>query len=183
MADGADSEVAVADAVHDAIGDPVDPPHEPGEQPTEAIGWDLLDKPNTYGECDGQAILMQYIVELLGLEAEVKFVRASTNAGTDNCLHWETRMINNRKAWLVMDFDTSEDGHNWNFFEACCVTADFYYAIWPKIKATDDYDVLKKLGCQQYWVYSFENLDPDLGFGLDEAGPEVGPPVPIPELD
>lgn len=27
-----------------------------------------------------------------------------------------------------------------------------YYAITPKIKAKDDYDMLKKIKCEQYWV-------------------------------
>ena len=186
MADGADSKVAVADAIHNAIGDPVDPPYDPGEQSTLASGWDLLDNPNTYGECDEQAALMKDIVELLGLTATVEKVRASTNAGPGNCLDLETQILNeqNRKEWLLLDFDPTETGAYWNSFEACCVTADFYYAVWPKLKATDDYDILKQLieqlGCQQYWVLTYNDKEPDKGPGVEIA---FVPPVPLPELD
>ncbi|MDE0298631.1 MAG: hypothetical protein OXN17_08370 [Candidatus Poribacteria bacterium] len=185
MADGKDSEVAVADAVHNALGDN-DPPYDPFEQPTLASGWGLLDNPDTYGECDEQAKLMQDIVELLGLTATVENVRASTNAGPGNCLDLETQKLNalNRQEWLLLDFDPSETGTYWNNFEACCVTADFYYAVWPKLKGTDDYDILKQLieqlGVQQYWVLTHENKKPNDGSGVEFA---FTPPVPLPELN
>ena len=96
MADGKDSEVAVADAIHNALGD-VDPPWDPDDprgSREEATGWALLDSPDTtYGECDGQAMLMIDVVNLLGLEAELQHVRASTNAGAGNCLIGETRTV------------------------------------------------------------------------------------------
>ena len=181
MADGADSKVAVADAIHNAIGDPVDPPYDPGEQSTLASGWDLLDNPNTYGECDEQAALMKDIVELLGLTATVEKVRASTVAGAGNCLDFETTTIGGRKAWLIMDFNPSEEGMNWNNFEACCVTAGFYYAVWPKLKGTDDYDILRQLRCQQYWISTYDDVDPDNRVSRYEF--YYPPPVPIPILD
>ena len=185
-ADGADSEVAVADAIHEAIGNPVDPPHEPNDLPhtTEAeTGWELIDSPNTYhGECDEQAMLMRDIVNLLGLEAEVKLVRASTDAGAGNCLHIETMTLNGKEHWLIMDFPLPEREHFWNLFEACCVTANFYYAVWPKLKGTDDYDILHQLGCQQYWVNIVYDPEADrIYIGSDDEDDIVL--VPIPQLD
>ena len=185
-ADGADSEVAVADAIHEAIGNPVDPPHEPNDLPhtTEAeTGWELIDSPNTYhGECDEQAMLMRDIVNLLGLEAEVKLVRASTDAGAGNCLHIETMTLNGKEHWLIMDFPLPEREHFWNLFEACCVTANFYYAVWPKLKGTDDYDILQQLGCQQYWVNIVYDPEADrIYIGSDDEDDIVL--VPIPQLD
>ena len=164
-ADGADSEVAVADAIYDAIGNPVDPPHEPGELPPsreEASGWALLDSPDTtYGECDGQAMLMRDIVNLLGLEAELQYVKASTNSGAGNCLDYENRTVGHENEVLIFDFPRPNGERNWNAFEACCETADSYYAIWPKFKGTDDYDILlqlgQQIGAQQYWVFIDEN--------------------------
>lgn len=40
------------------------------------------------------------------------------------------------------------------------VTAGHYYAVWPKKKATDDYDLLKLLRCRQFWVKTQGNIRP-----------------------
>lgn len=116
-------------------------------------GWNLL--AGGAGDCDNQARLMSYAVNLLGVSpATVRYVRASTNAGAGNCLDLETRWI---WAWgtiyLIMDFNVGS-GHYWNAYEGICDTAGKYYAITPRIKATDDYDMLTKISCLQYWVKS-----------------------------
>jgi len=113
-------------------------------------GWDLLDGGS--GDCDNQARCMKYTFEMLGAgSANVRLVRASTNAGQGNCLDLESRVVGNQTQYLIMDFD-SGPGYNWNAYEGCCEAASHYYAITPKKKETHDCAMLKALGCQQYWV-------------------------------
>ncbi len=54
-----------------------------------------------------------------------------------------------------MDFVTSGTSHNWSAYEGCCNTAGKYYAITPKLKATDDYAMLTAINCRQYWVEAY----------------------------
>ena len=157
-ADGATSDSNVADKIHDALGN-FDPPYEPGEKPTLGSGWPLL-AGTTYGECDEQAALMELGVELLGVSAYTDKVYASSNSGAGNCLDLEDKTEGGIKKWLILDFDTGA-GYKWNAFEGCCVVAGSWYAVWPKKKATDDYDMLKnKLAPQQYWVKTVDNKPP-----------------------
>lgn len=115
--------------------------------------WNLL--AGGSGDCDNQARLMRDAVQLLGSSpATVELVRASTNAGAGNCLDLESKwVIFSGTRYLIMDF-TVGPGHNWNAYEGTCKTAGHFYAITPRLKATDDYDMLKKLSCEQYWVKS-----------------------------
>lgn len=113
-------------------------------------GWVLLDGGS--GDCDNQARCMKYTFEMLGAgAANVRLVRASTNSGQGNCLALESRVVNNQTHYLIIDFDAGA-GYNWNAYEGCCEAAFHYYAITPKEKEDHDYDLLKALGCQQYWV-------------------------------
>jgi len=93
---------------------------------------------------------MKLAVELEGVGAAVKFVRASTDA---NCLDQEYRTCPHGHGgeYLILDFDTGA-GHNWNAFEGCCVAAGKWYAVWPSKKADSDLDMLRKLNVQQFWV-------------------------------
>jgi hypothetical protein len=146
-ADGSTTDSEVADAIHNALGD-VDPPYEPREKPSLGSGWPLL-AGTTYGECDEQAGLMELAVELLGLSGDVRLVRASTNAGADNCLDYEFRTCPvHGFERLLLDFYGGGDPNNMNQFEGCCETAGSYYAVWPKQKATNDYTMLQALGTQ-----------------------------------
>ena len=157
-ADLAISDSAAANGIHNGLGN-VDPPYEPGEKPTLGNSWTLLDG-GTYGECDEQAGLMEDCVEMLGISASTADVRASSNSGAGNCLDQESKIEESIKKWLILDFNTGA-GYNWNAFEGCCVTTGSYYAIWPKCKATDDYDMLKnKLATQQYWVKTYNDIQP-----------------------
>jgi hypothetical protein len=115
----------------------------------------------TFGECDEQAKLMQLAVSIQGIgSAEVQKVRASSNSGANNCLDLENILIGWERRWLIMDFDIS-GSYKWYAFEGCCVTANSFYAVWPKKKATDDYDMLKnKLSLQQYWVKTINDIEP-----------------------
>ncbi|MDY7011109.1 MAG: hypothetical protein SVV80_10215, partial [Planctomycetota bacterium] len=97
---------------------------------------------------------------LLGVTATDRLVRASSNAGAGNCLDLESKTEGGVKKWLILDF-TVGAGYNWNAFEGCCETADHYYAVWPKHKADNDYDMLKNhISCQQYWVKTFNDIEP-----------------------
>jgi hypothetical protein len=119
-----------------------------GNQNTD--GWALLDGGS--GDCDNQARLMSYVVKLLGISpANVRLVYASTNAGAGNCLSLESRVVGSQTHYLIMDFDTGS-GYGWNAYEGSCETAGAYYAITPKKKADNDYEMLKSINCQQYWV-------------------------------
>ncbi len=115
-------------------------------------GWPLLGGGS--GDCDNLAQLLCYTVEMLGVDnAFVKLVRASSNAGAGNCLDLETRNVNGETQYLVLDFDPGP-GYSWNAYEGCCNTVNSYYAmgVSPLLKRSDDYQILKGLSCQQYWV-------------------------------
>jgi hypothetical protein len=144
-AGGAISAENVADAMHNALGN-VDPPYEPGEKASLGSGWPLL-AGTTYGECDEQAGLMELTVEILGVSGNVRLVRASTNAGAGNCLDYEFRICPvHGFERLLLDFYGGGTPSNMNQFEGCCETAGSYYAVWPKVKATNDYAMLQALG-------------------------------------
>jgi len=96
---------------------------------------------------------MKYGFEMLGVgSATVRLVHASSDAGEGKCLDLETRVVSNQTQYLIMDFDPSPTNYNWNAYEGCCEAAGYYYAITPQLKAVSDYELLKSLHCQQYWV-------------------------------
>jgi len=169
-ADDGDTEEDITDKVHDALGD-VDPPYEPGEKSTLGTGWELL-AATKYGECDEQANLMVNVLDMLGVSSTSDLVYASSNSGSGNCLDLEDVIDEGEGlyTWLIMDFDAGT-GYNWNAFEGCAVVDSKYYAVWPKHKADDDYDMLKnELAPQQYWVETVGNITPgDPGWQVNGA--------------
>ena len=113
-------------------------------------GWNLL--AGGSGDCDNLARLMSYAMKLLGVSpATVRKVRASSNAGAGNCLDLETQWFFGTR-YLIMYFTLASPSYRWNAYEGGCETAGKYYAIEPFIKATDDYDMLRKITCTQHWV-------------------------------
>jgi hypothetical protein len=179
----ADTEEAIADAIGSWLA-VKDPPWEPGEKQAVGQGWGLLDaNVDLYGECDEQAGLMALAMMMLGIEAEVRFVCASTDGGVGNCLFPPEDRPG--PHYLILDFEPSGEQHNWNAFEGCCVTAGYYYSVWPPFKATDDYDMLKnKLRpkgdhVRQFWVRTNDDEVP----GTPEWLPvmDVFEEVPLPD--
>ncbi|MBU1695035.1 MAG: hypothetical protein KKC51_13890 [Verrucomicrobia bacterium] len=135
----------IADSLQDMIA------AETAFGPGNVDGWALLDGGS--GDCDNQARCMKYTFEMLGAgAADVRLVRASSNAGQGNCLDLETRVVSNQTHYLIMDFDPSPTNYYWNAYEGSCEAANHYYAITPKKKEANDYEMLKTLGCIQYWV-------------------------------
>ena len=168
-ADGAEEDEDVADEIHKALwceheGEDNDPPYDVGEKDDRGEGWILM-AGETFGACDEQAGLMELAVEILGVSAEVEevdFVRASTNGGEGNCKDFQTRSCSCGDEWLLLDFYGGGTYDNMHAFEACCVTAGYYYAVWPKAKATNDYTMLQALGnigVTQNWCYYSYPLD------------------------
>jgi len=155
------TEEDVADGVWNALNN--DPPHEPGTpgKPLEqGATWKLLDG-NVSGECDEQANLMRRAVNILGIDASVQLIRASTDA---NIFDYEKQYFDieglERPAWLMMDFNTGS-GNDWNSFEGCCNTANRWYAVWPHCKADSALDMYRsQLDFQQFWVYTSDNMEP-----------------------
>jgi len=158
-ADGATSEPNAADGIHDALGG--DPPYEPDEKTMLGGGW-LLMAGTTYGECDQQAGLMELAVDMLGVSGDTVEVHASTNSGEGNCLDFENRVPNcpvHGSEKLFLDFYGGGTWEHMNTYEGCCVTAGYYYAVWPQAKATNDYTMLQTLGnsgvTQHYCWYDY----------------------------
>lgn len=123
-----------------------DPPYDPGDgKNTITNGWELMAGGDTYGQCLQQANLMGYALNMQGISFQaIGLVRASTNAGAGNCLDYEDRNPScpvHGPEKLNLDFSGTL-----NEFEACCNVAGFYYAVWPKLKATNDYTMLQLLG-------------------------------------
>jgi hypothetical protein len=155
-ADGATDAEEVADGIQAGLGG--DPPYEPGEKAGVGNGWELLDG-DTYGECDEQADLMVHAVEMMGINGTVRLVKASSDS---YCLDQESdEMEDDTWVWLILDFNSGA-GYNWNAFEGCCETASHYYAVWPQVKSDNDLDMLRDLGCQQYWVKTYNDTMPGL---------------------
>lgn len=112
-------------------------------------GWILLD--GKLGDCDDQARCMKVAADILGLpKSHVRLVKASEDAGAGNCLDFDTRVINGKTQYLLLDCDTGDE-YNWNLWQGCCETNNRYYSITPEIDATNDYEILKQLKCQQWW--------------------------------
>jgi hypothetical protein len=142
--------------------------------------WHLLDawRWNTFqgGDCDNQARCMASAVGMLGIQpAAVAFVCASTNAGTGNCLTQDTRICPIHGAEkLLLDFPSTY----LNEYEGCCRTAGSFYAITPKKKAADDYQMLRALGAEgvtQHWCMP----NPFNLYGYVECSrPGSEPPIP-----
>ncbi len=121
-------------------------------------GWEMLDWIDPWmggGDCDNQSRCMSEALMMLGIPASVKKVYASIDAGAGNCLAYDTRNNcsvhpgSNEKLCLYFPPTTLSDG--WNFYEGCCSAAGGFYAIFPKLNASDDYQMLKILGATQYW--------------------------------
>ncbi len=157
--------IGVADKIHSALAG--DTPKEPGEcEPNELCGdWNLLEGCPYYGECDEQARFMVSVLNLLGVGgAYDTHVYASQDAGAGHCIALDSRVENDELQWLIMDFDLTEE-HAPNAFEGTAVVLDegledFWYAVWPSYKATDDYDMLLKLPCEQWWVTTYNDIPP-----------------------
>jgi hypothetical protein len=165
-AEGKKDPEPIADAIWDAIAQPNDPPFEPGEKPllTSDTGrcWELMDG-ELAGECDEQARLMNFACRLLGLTANTRLVHASTDAGAGRCLALETSNIGEYAVGLIFAADPAPG--DWQNFEGCCevAAAGRYYALWPKLKANNDYDMAKntligQLGWTQWWVREVPNV-------------------------
>jgi hypothetical protein len=162
-AQGQDTIIGIADAIHSALN--ANPPIDGGGS-TQSDDWELLDGAPYKADCDNQARFMNRVLKLLGLNVgSPDLVYASSNSGTGNCLDLESKTESGIKKWLIMDFD-SGTGYNWNAYEGVLVVTDeasedYYYAVWPSKKADDDYDMLKnKLGPQQYWVKTYNDVQP-----------------------
>jgi hypothetical protein len=143
-ADGATTDELAADGVHQAI-----PLLRPGHTNIVPGGqeWKLMDPSsvNTFqGECDEYARLMKKIMNLLGIQASVTLIYASTDANVESA---ESRIIDGQLYWLVMDFGEQD----WNGFEGVCLTAGKCYAVWPKYKADSVQHMFMLLPFTQYW--------------------------------
>ncbi len=139
--------------------------------------WDLMW--TATGDCDDSARFMRRCVNMVGIpDGIVQLVRATTDAGAGNCLDLEWQDTGLIRWWLILDFDTGS-GYDWNAWEGCLEVAGAYWAVCPRLIATDDYDMLKnKLPCQQYWVETENNQEPGEGdewYVIDQWGP-----IPIP---
>ncbi|MCX5770918.1 MAG: hypothetical protein NTZ09_11690 [Candidatus Hydrogenedentes bacterium] len=173
-AEGHSSASGTARSLWDNMAEPNDPPYEPGEVPGKPLKgpgdwkrcWELLDG-NVSGQCDPQAALMASACNLLGVEAKVGLVHASLDAGASHCLNQEKRKVGLQWQYLYLDADPGT-GFNMQQWEGCCVVEGRYYALWPKIEANDDYDMLKnKLGAENGWTQWWCRLD------------DAGKPIPV----
>jgi hypothetical protein len=157
--------IGIADKIHAALAG--DPPMEPNEcDPCELCwDWDLLEGCPYYGECDEQADFMISVLDLLGVgSASANYVFASEDAGAGHRLALDDRWVDAEHQWLIMDFAIGS-GESPNAWEGVAVVLDetledYWYAVWPSYKATDDYDMLKKLSCEQWWVKTFGDRYP-----------------------
>lgn len=164
-ADGKSTQETCADALHDAVAAGA----TFGSAGTD--GWALLDGGN--GDCDNQARCMKNAVEMLGCgPASVKCVRASTDAGAGNCLNLETHP-SHANWYLIMDFNSNPSSRYWNLFEGCCEAAGHYYAITPKKKEDNDYEMLKAVSCQQ--VYCEISVGAGGGWTVTAEHPPAAP--------
>ena len=64
-----------------------------------------------------------------------------------------------------------------NQWEGCCNAAGQYYAVWPKAKADNDYEMLQTLGSggvtQRWCFYNWE-----MGWYEGCNEPDSSPPIP-----
>ncbi len=176
-AEGKSTPEPVADAVWNNLAEPNDPPYEPGEgKPVhQTTGgshcWELMDG-EFAGECDEQALLMDYACRVLGLAAHKRLVRASTNS---DCLNVEKKTFQGVVCPLI--FAANPGPSAWQSFEGCCEVpaAGRYYALWPKLKADNDYDMAKnRLTEDEKWTQWY--VAPD---EYGQLVPVQGP-VPLP---
>ncbi len=139
--------------------------------------WQLLDGWNVFqgGDCDNQARCMASAVGMLGIHPAIQTnVYASTNAGAGNCTAPDTRTCPVHGAeGLLLNFPSS----GLNEYEGCCNAAGSFYAITPKKKAANDYEMLKKLGTEDgiTQIWCFRNM-----FGDPVPCNQPGASVPIP---
>lgn len=172
-ANGATTEEQGADKIYNALGEPNNPPYEKDEKPLEqGATWKLLDE-QVSGECDEQATLMMKIMKILGIAAEVHLIRASTDSTNVEDLESSTTIFPGRTAYLIMDFVLGQ-GYDWNAFEGCCKCADKWYALFPKYKANTALDLYRAISFQQYWVLTYNDIEPTApGWGVEMVLQEV----------
>lgn len=156
VADSSTTEEEAADRIWNAIGEPADPPYEPYERPLQQLAtWKLLDG-NVSGECDEQAALMARGMWMLGINANVQLIRASTNTNVLDLEQRPSLAAPGRPEWLIL-----YSGSSPNAFEGCCVTANLWYAIWPKHKSGSALQMLRDLTFTQAWVLTVDDEHPD----------------------
>jgi hypothetical protein len=167
-----------ADAIWDALAD-----HDPPLDSTSGqnAGWALLDG-QVYGDCYGQADLMERALFMLGISSEVKVVRASDKNGQtpydcEDFEHHQCTADYGKTEWLVLCFGAVAPG-NISVFEGCCKVAGNWYAVWEKEKASDAYHMLIALGDQhdvtQWWCW-YDEVNTAWVFCSQETEP-----VPMP---
>jgi len=134
--------------------------HFAGPNDTLVRGWELLDGTWYYwkkGDCKCWAECMSLAVDMLGVRpTDSTWVCASATAGAGNCMATDAplyRRINEDgyQEWLCFVFP---DGVI-NIGEGCCRAAGKFYALKPKARADNDYEMLKTLttskGVTQWW--------------------------------
>jgi hypothetical protein len=109
-------------------------------------------------------------------------VRASHDTG--DLFDQESKTINGRIAYLVMDFNVDgvpdpPFGLGWNAFEGCCNTANKWYAVWPHRKEASEFDMFHNLSFEQFWVYTSKNKVPGDGPLRVEGAAD---PNPVPKM-
>jgi len=164
IAEGNASIEQVADSLWNTFGDN-DPPYEPFEKPEVLVGpsswrrcWELMDG-EVAGQCDPQAALMASACNLLGLEAKLRLVHASEDAGEGKCLDLDDDEIGGHQVYLLLDAAVGP-GFSIQRWEGCAAVpsgSGHYYAVWPNLKAAHDYAMLMTLkdrGWTQWWCRS-----------------------------
>jgi len=186
---GATDISGVADKIHSALAG--DPPYDPPSGKPKGKGWPLM-AGDTQGACDRQAQLMQFGLGILGIRSGRQYVRPSLDAGKGKCLNVERNVKPDGTIWwLIFQIAGTAPGTplSPNAYEACCVLdlnddglEDLYYAVWPKYKEPDDYEVLKKLlyekGWAQVWVRTENDVEPGEVCVIEDVDWVAGYPQP-----
>jgi hypothetical protein len=168
---------AVADAIHGALTLTF------GSSPTQSDDWPLMYGAPYRGECDEHARFMVRQLQLIGSTGTAYNTFASTDWAVTTMQSWS----NGAQVWfLKFDFDGAADAngvHTDNNFEGSVNSAGHYYTVTPKLQATTEVRLLRKVGPDQYgalqwWVRTVGD-DP---YGAAIPGTEVGP-VPYPPSD
>jgi hypothetical protein len=173
-ADCAESVVDVAVGIQDGLSG--DPPLDDASA-EEDPGWALLDG-IVYGDCDGQAELMEYAVKMLGVQATTALVRASTDS--QDCEDWEHRPCEEHGLeFLQLDFYGGGEPENMNNWEGCCVVGGYYYIVMPypaQAVASSPYNILVWLGnhgVTQHWCWYDWEEDSWIPCDQDGATPNI----------
>ena len=94
---------------------------------------------------------MVRVLGVLGVPATSNLMRASLD--TTDFFNVESKMVNGRVAYLVMDFDMGP-GYDWNNFEGVCNAGNHWYAVWPGVHADTALALFQAIPFQQYWAYT-----------------------------